>query len=709
MADKENLPPTPPNLSPITIGLRPWQVSPFASPPLRAISPNSKPALSRQRDHSACGRPETPLKVRKTRENLRDTRTYSEIPPPCSHILPHQHEEPSNHQSSTTECTLPSYHTNDVASMPPPPLSASTQPKIQRHKSVSRRMLSKVKQGINNRSKASLSIRPTESDTSLLRRLSSKRQQSSEQERRAQSFEVSRDSIISMVEDDFDNMPLDAAGGQRSCTDSTVSTGEIMADGPSTPVTIPDTALLATTSNDAFGLRRLRTMSCDASPSHTPRPLRTAVLQSVLVPCVDLTVTTDVSAVDANAEHDIWVAIHAVVRGTVHSTTNGPAVHETLNTFPSTNGHIRENTDTSGDIIGAVPSLRLCYKPVENSAVLDVVGQKAVKDLGIGESCTLFVKVRVSKLHINDASKEPDQLSLIAELESMVGTLETEVLHVEARYRSSLLPYSNVVAVREIVKVKRPKTESRWSIVGTYSDMEMSEQMYTKLAIYLADSYPPDKALKYIDRYLAKEAKQEPVQQIRQKVADDFAEQHGIPPDAGESTPSEHRPTVIVTDIDMACTTDPANAAEEFATAPCTPVSEIPPLHTHSVGLGTVALRTTSRSTSLFAMAPHEHIAISTLTPSRSTMSVVSPCIALGTGSTNDARRLWHHIRHSSLSAEQLVDITSERLEHLEAGDEKLRELRRKAIANKRSVGAETLRAWKWEGQAVKLGEAPWL
>ncbi|KAK5715959.1 hypothetical protein LTR15_009784 [Elasticomyces elasticus] len=706
MADKENLPPTPPNLSPITIGLRPWQVSPFASPPLRAISPNSKPALSRQRDHSACGRPEIPLKVRKTRENLRDTRTYPEIPPPCSHISPQQHDEPSYHQSSTTECTLPSYHTNDVASMPPPPLSASTQPKIQRHKSVSRRMLSKVKQGINNRSKASLSIRPTESDTSLLRRLSSKRQQSSEQERRAQSFDVSRDSIISMVEDDFDNMPIDAAGGQRSCTDSTVSTGEIMADGPSTPVTIPDTAHTRT---GVFGLRHLRTMSCDASPSHTPRPLHTTAFHNFLVPCVELTVTTDVSAVDASAEHDIWVAIHAVVRGTVHSTTKGSATHEPLNTVPSTNGHVRENTDTCGDIIGAVTSLRLCYKPVENSAVLDVVGQKAVKDLGIGESCTLFVKVRVSKLHINDASKEPDQSSLIAELESMVGTLETEVLHVEARYRSSLLPYSNVVAVREIVKVKRPKTESRWSIVGTYSDIEMSEQMYTKLAIYLADSYPPDKALKYIDRYLAKEAKQEPVQQIRQKVADDFAEQYSIPADAGDSTPSEHRPTVIVTDIDMASTTEPANVAEEFNTAPCTPVSEIPPLHTHSVGSTTVAPRTKSRSTSLFAIAPHEHVAISTLTPSRSTMSVVSPGTALGTGSTDDARRLWHHIRHSSLSAEQLVDITSERLEHLEAGDEKLRELRRKAIANKRSVGAETLRAWKWEGQAVKLGEAPWL
>ena len=43
--------------------------------------------------------------------------------------------------------------------------------------------------------------------------------------------------------------------------------------------------------------------------------------------------------------------------------------------------------------------------------------------------------------------------------------------------------------------------------------------------------------------------------------------------------------------------------------------------------------------------------------------------------------------------------------------------MRRQALANKRSVGAETLRAWRWDGKNGKRGEggggggvgAPWM
>ncbi|TKA70983.1 hypothetical protein B0A55_08033 [Friedmanniomyces simplex] len=311
---------------------------------------------------------------------------------------------------------------------------------------------------------------------------------------------------------------------------------------------------------------------------------------------------------------------------------------------------------------------------------------------------------------VTPPATEPDQSSLLVELESMVGTLETEVLHVEARYRSSLLPYSNVITVRHIVEIRRPKTESRWSIIGTYSDMETSEQMYTKLAIYLADSYPPDKALKYIDRYLAKEAEQEPVRQIRRRVADETAVQQAVSADFGDKVSSERKPTVVVTDIDIASTMESANSAEEYATAPCTPSADPEPLGMHDGNLAAIAPRVKSRSTSLYAIRPYEPPPLAALSPSKSTVSIATPCTATNADAADDARRLWQHIRRSSLSPQQLVEMAPERLQNLEAGDEALRELRRRALANKRSVGAETLKGWKWDcGQVVKLGEAPWL
>ena len=86
--------------------------------------------------------------------------------------------------------------------------------------------------------------------------------------------------------------------------------------------------------------------------------------------------------------------------------------------------------------------------------------------------------------------------------------------------------------------------------------------------------------------------------------------------------------------------------------------------------------------------------------------------------SRDTARQLWRHIRRTSLSTKQLEDLAPERLQVLEAGDAALRDLRRRALANKRSVGAETLRAWRWDEQAMLkragegergAGEAPWM
>ncbi|KAK0259153.1 hypothetical protein LTS09_005977 [Friedmanniomyces endolithicus] len=709
MADKENVPPTTPGVPSITLGLRPWQVSPFASPPLRAISPSSKPALSRQRDHSACGRPETPLKVRKTRENLRDTRGYPEIPPPCSHPCAHQDDVPSNYGSTTTECTLPSYHTDDVNTMPPPPPS----PAMNRHKSVSRSMLSKVRQGFNTRSKPSLSIRPIETETGLLRRLSGRRKQSSENERRARSFEVSRDSIVSMAEEDSEHL-LAVACGQRSCTDFTVSTSELVAGVLPTPGHISETLGYSTTSSAETP--RTRAADHQPPPGFATHPVneysyfsRTPTIQHVVVPCVELTVSTDLSTVDAGTEHDIWVAIEATVHGNVHpapALERYPAFTTSLTPDPG----IREEASTDGSIVGAITSLRLCYKPVSGCTILEVVGQKALKDLRIGQSCTLFVRAHLPKVQTSIQALESNQSSLLAELESIVGTLETELLHVEARYRCSLFPYSNVLNVRHVVRIRRPKTESRWSIVGTYSDMTTSEQMYTKLAIYLADAYPPDKALKYIDRFLAKEAEQDPVRQIRQKVADEIAAQHSLSLDSGGTWSVNRRPTVVVTDNDIAFTVESTNYTEEHATAPCTPSAEFKPLGISDGKLASTAPRIKSRSTSLYAIRPYEPPAVAALSPSKSTMSIAVPYKTTNTDATDEARRLWRHIRHSSLSADELLEMAPQRLEKLEAGDETLRELRRRALANKRSVGAETLKGWKWDcGQVVRLGEAPWL
>ncbi|KAK5133579.1 hypothetical protein LTR08_007618 [Meristemomyces frigidus] len=765
MANKENLPPptpgrsglradgqcTPPGSSPGALGLRPWQMSAFASPPLRAMSPNSKPALSRQRDHSACGRPATPLKVRKTRENLKEASLYPDIPPPCVHASstpPHvialhprhdgsdQHtaidtpvksgRSPSSTRVRSPEPTVLARAASDYSSMPPPPLPPEPIPtRMQRHKSVSRRMLSKVKQGISNRSmKAPPSIRPIESETSLMRRLSGRRKQSLDMpERRAQSFDISRQSSTNnSAEEVADAVLARVCPPARSFTDSTVSTTEALADSPSTSHHGP---------GFATPQRKMPSFSFPQIPSPsplelTPRPYSKALplLPSgeptrsssarnnvhVAVPYVDLAISTDCTAVNAGTAHDVWIAVEATVRSrsvTLSSTEpNGHAVLvDSVDTNTSTNVAFAATA-------GSIRTLRLCFKPADGCRLLDVVGQKSLKDLHAGQTCCLFVKVHVHELESQSrrAPKE-DSATLFAELESIVGTLETDVLHVEARYRHSLLPSDNVVTVRHSAKIRRPRTESRWSIVGAPDESNASDEVHTKLAIHLADHYPPERALRLINRCLGAEGMHsDAVRQVRQTLLDDLERHHMLDQlEQSESAHSANKPSVVITDSDMAesCASSLA-PSEQFSTAPCTPLAE-PETQTNTMASALTARpRITTRSTSLNLFPP---VPLSALTASKATSSInlptandLSPTDVQG----DAARKVWQHIRRTSLSAKQVADLASE---PLDATDEVLRELHRKALANKRSVGAETLKDWKWSGKVGQFqrAEAPWL
>lgn len=673
----------------------------FVSPPLRAISPNSMPALNRQRDHSACGHSETPLKVRKTRENLRDTRAYPNIPPPCTHGSSHVVSSEAEVVASLSGTTLPTHCSEDVSdSAVPAPLEPSPTP--QRRKSVSRRVLSRMKQGIGARSRANLSARPIESETSLIRRLSGKRKQSLEHEGRCQNFEISRDSIATTPEEDLDYYTSSTGTSTRSCTASTVSTSQLMGEVLALSPPIYVGPMPAPCVARPMSPIRVEHTDCSASEA-TPRPLPRVKSPSppqmtpLLVPYVRLELSSDHWELDADHDHSVWVAIEAMVLA---------------QTLPLTVGHspawtCSAATPPGGHSVGRITTLRLCYKPVCGCTITELIGQKALKDVKIGQTCTLFARIHVPRVQAN-ATMDADSESLLNELESIVGTLETEVLHVEVRYRTSFLPHDNVVTAKQVARVRRPQANSRWSAVSAYNESDQAEQMRTKLAIYLADNYPPDRALKNIDKYLRADASlEEPIRQIRARLSDDL---NILSIGVGDG-----RPAVIVTDVDRAETAS-LPIPEHFTTAPCTPTKageEAQPVI--SAQVSSQAARGRVRSISTSAMASLQADVATAMQTSATCANVtslpdVTPLPDLDVCATqDDARRLWHHIRRSSLSSRQLAEMTPPQLAMLEAGDETVQALRKQALANKRSVGAETLREWRWTEQMARTGESPWM
>lgn len=176
-----------------------------------------------------------------------------------------------------------------------------------------------------------------------------------------------------------------------------------------------------------------------------PRELREEYQQQIQTPYVDLQVIADVERVDINSKQDIWIAISATVRlHTVNIVRLRPAV-ETDNT----------------EVIGEIPSLRLLFQAAPRHRVLQTLGHKSVKQTKLGDSCNLFVRLRIPKYSILPSEADSELDVLFADLESTLGTLESEVLYVEARYKHTMMEESNSVLVRRTAKIRRHKTESR--------------------------------------------------------------------------------------------------------------------------------------------------------------------------------------------------------------------------------------------------------
>lgn len=167
-----------------------------------------------------------------------------------------------------------------------------------------------------------------ESEASLLRRLSGRRKPTHEQhtERRAYSFDVSRDGVASDT-DHKARQPETPIGhdapqiDQRSFTDSTVSTTALVQELESVtpPFGTPITGRVQFT-------HRYSSAPESPPPKHpatfdlTPRPFDKTVQsftehiqRQLTIPYVRLDVTMDTSILDYGEKRNIWIAIEATV------------------------------------------------------------------------------------------------------------------------------------------------------------------------------------------------------------------------------------------------------------------------------------------------------------------------------------------------------------------------------------------------------------
>ena len=300
---------------------------------------------------------------------------------------------------------------------------------------------------------------------------------------------------------------------------------------------------------------------------------------------------------------------------------------------------------------------------------------------------------------------EIDQESLFAELHSMVGTLEQDVLHVETRYKHSVVPESNTLTCRVACKLRRPKTESRWSICLASNGQSNASDVHERLAKYIISQCPPEQAFDLVRYHLGPVASAEPpIEKICVGLQTQLREQR-----SAYFETAVDKPLILVSDTSLEQDSSIASPtpSEKFSTAPCSPTSGTAP--SSGSHLSATPAKVPKHQTSIAAPTTHPLISAAKVTTAVSGPYTDASSAGTRNGS-DDARALWKHIRQSSLSTlQQLVESKPETLAELEANDDVVRELRRKALANKRSVGAETLRAWRWDEKRGQGVVAPWM
>lgn len=221
----------------------------------------------------------------------------------------------------------------------------------------------------------------------------------------------------------------------------------------------------------------------------------------------------------------------------------------------------------------------------------------------------------------------------------MIGTLQQDILHVEARYRHSMFPSDNVIALKHTCKLLRPKIESRWSIIGFYEKEDVSSDVHIRLAQYLSEHYGADEALELLHRYFDYDTRARPGMAEFCSMLQERVNSQRIASD-------DQQPEVVITDIDLNAGDALEPVIEQYDTAPSTPLESKTP-----TGTTALAHKRIDSASSLMS----SKLAPPLITAQRTTTAITTPALTSSSPpasvdheSHDSAHQLWRHIRRTS-------------------------------------------------------------
>lgn len=336
---------------------------------------------------------------------------------------------------------------------------------------------------------------------------------------------------------------------------------------------------------------------------------------------------------------------------------------------------------------GSIADVNVKVNPAAGAVVETVLGASSSSVLRPGQVLSMFVEVNVeavsqtytpSPLGPSPRDSGIDLADAFSELEIMLGETLADLFTVEVWYKHSLFPNTDLV-INETCRVRRYDPSSEWNsriipdgFAQTIKNKHVHSEVQKRLARFVCSQYTPEASLTKLDELFFTQdcslSCPDYLDSLREEL---FYQLHvlqnvdGINVETSSEAPYQPSP-------------DLGRSSFEKRSSQFLNIQEDPALRRSSSGSPTTVIHT--RNTEY---KPEE--------------------------SPDQAKKIWRHMRKDSRGRQHpLMERSEDSLNRI--ADEDLEAIKERAVQNKRSVGADTLRSLAISAGAGTLAEnyAPW-
>ncbi|KAF2757797.1 hypothetical protein EJ05DRAFT_486805 [Pseudovirgaria hyperparasitica] len=403
---------------------------------------------------------------------------------------------------------------------------------------------------------------------------------------------------------------------------------------------------------------------CEAPLEHCPAdiPQHSQALLSM-----QLHILSEISVLNADDDESFWIAIEA--EAVLHNSAH--AQHHTMLNDPV----------VFGELCDVVVTIEAC----QGCTIRTVIGSKNEAVLRAHQTMLIMVRVEVGRrqpaVHDQNSFSLEDKLSELDiafhELETLLGESLNPMLFIQCRYRHTLLPDHSEVSTQEACFLRRTSCGSLWAVPseddGGKSRLH-AKVLHEKLIFALATELLAVQALSELDQSFTAS---------RPCACPDYLEMARRSLQVHLATHGDE------------CVTD-----KEDVLARLSPPQPRLPRFSHETydkpfrGLAGVFQR------------PPTHVIL----PLGGLKSTESAARHSADDDVDHAQEIWRHMRNRSKGDETPLRPRKEALRELQNLDKPLWEIRKLALQNKRSVGADTLRSLAASTRGFGDGtHGPWL